>query len=209
MVTSSLDLLTIYFHHSLPSRCFSWRFPHSLCTDSFHFLRNLLNSGATDDRPITAFYHEKQNRSLDVEEELDRREGSQRKRKQDGTPVSELETASTTSAMESGHEVEGGETLMEVHGDNETTNTPDKQKNEEVCHSGVSASSSEQTGDPSAQTDPPDVSDMMQFSMDSPGGACVVSLTLMSMGLLSVHISIPNHMVVVDSSLVDNDVVKR
>uniref|UniRef100_A0A4W6DK61 Uncharacterized protein n=1 Tax=Lates calcarifer TaxID=8187 RepID=A0A4W6DK61_LATCA len=51
-------------------------------------------------------------------------------------------------------------------------------------------------------------SDQSVFSLDSPGGACVVSLSLMSLGLLSVHVSIPKQMVVVDSNLVDNDVVK-
>uniref|UniRef100_A0A3Q1HED5 B-block binding subunit of TFIIIC domain-containing protein n=1 Tax=Anabas testudineus TaxID=64144 RepID=A0A3Q1HED5_ANATE len=88
-------------------RCFSWRFPHSLCTDSFQFLRNLINNGTRDDR-----------------------------------------------------------------------------------------------------SDPPDVQDMLQVSLDSPGGACLVCLSLMSLGLLSVYISIPRQMVVVDSNLVDKDVAK-
>uniref|UniRef100_A0A8C4IB21 General transcription factor 3C polypeptide 1 n=1 Tax=Dicentrarchus labrax TaxID=13489 RepID=A0A8C4IB21_DICLA len=61
---------------------------------------------------------------------------------------------------------------------------------------------------PRASEEPPDVSDMMRFSMDSPGGACVVSLSLMTLGLLNVYISIPKPIVVVDSNLVDNDVVK-
>uniref|UniRef100_A0A3P8SQR0 Uncharacterized protein n=1 Tax=Amphiprion percula TaxID=161767 RepID=A0A3P8SQR0_AMPPE len=95
-------------------RCFSWRFPQSLCTDSFCFLRNLINNGRGDDSAATR-----------------------------------------------------------------------------------------------ASEGPPDVSDMLQFSLFSPGGACVVSLSLMSLGLLSVHLSIPKQMVVVDSSLVDNDVKSK
>uniref|UniRef100_A0A665SYE8 Uncharacterized protein n=1 Tax=Echeneis naucrates TaxID=173247 RepID=A0A665SYE8_ECHNA len=59
-----------------------------------------------------------------------------------------------------------------------------------------------------APEDPPDVLDMVQFSLDSPGGACMASLSLITLGLLSVHISIPKQMVVVDSNLVDNDAVK-
>uniref|UniRef100_A0A665SYB4 Uncharacterized protein n=1 Tax=Echeneis naucrates TaxID=173247 RepID=A0A665SYB4_ECHNA len=90
-------------------RCFSWRFPFLLCTDSFRFMRSLINNGTRDDRPLT---------------------------------------------------------------------------------------------------DPPDVLDMVQFSLDSPGGACMASLSLITLGLLSVHISIPKQMVVVDSNLVDNDAVK-
>uniref|UniRef100_A0A3B4ZLA2 General transcription factor IIIC subunit 1 n=1 Tax=Stegastes partitus TaxID=144197 RepID=A0A3B4ZLA2_9TELE len=59
-----------------------------------------------------------------------------------------------------------------------------------------------------ASEDPLDVSGMLQFSLFSPGGACVVCISLMSLGLLSVHLSIPKQMVVVDSSLVDNVVSK-
>ncbi|XP_077380152.1 general transcription factor 3C polypeptide 1 isoform X2 [Festucalex cinctus] len=55
------------------------------------------------------------------------------------------------------------------------------------------------------RADHPEHSGMTRFSMDSPGGACMVSLALMSLGLLSVHISIPKMMVVVDSNLVSND----
>lgn len=60
-----------------------------------------------------------------------------------------------------------------------------------------------------APEEAPDVSDMMPFSLDSPGGTCVASLSLMSLGMLNVHISIPKHIVVVDSNLVDTDTVKR
>lgn len=60
-----------------------------------------------------------------------------------------------------------------------------------------------------ASEGPPDVSDMLRFSLNSLGGACLVSLSLMSLGLLSVFVSIPKQIVVVDSNLVDNDVVKR
>ncbi|KAJ4944248.1 hypothetical protein JOQ06_012793, partial [Pogonophryne albipinna] len=42
-------------------RCFSWRFPNSLCTDSFRFLRSLINNGMSDDQPVTAFYNEPEN----------------------------------------------------------------------------------------------------------------------------------------------------
>ncbi|KAL4624441.1 general transcription factor 3C polypeptide 1 [Arapaima gigas] len=62
----------------------------------------------------------------------------------------------------------------------------------------------DQEGEQSAS----DPTDMVLFSLDSPGGACVASLSLMMMGLLSVELSIPEHIVVVDSTLVDNEVVK-
>uniref|UniRef100_A0A8D3BQY2 B-block binding subunit of TFIIIC domain-containing protein n=1 Tax=Scophthalmus maximus TaxID=52904 RepID=A0A8D3BQY2_SCOMX len=61
---------------------------------------------------------------------------------------------------------------------------------------------------PGASEEPPDVSDMLGFGMDSTGGACMASLSLMSLGLLNVFMSIPKRMVVVDSNLLDKDVVK-
>ncbi|XP_072568646.1 general transcription factor 3C polypeptide 1 [Paramormyrops kingsleyae] len=57
-------------------------------------------------------------------------------------------------------------------------------------------------GDP--QPDP----SMVLFSLDSPGGSCVACLSLMMLGWLTVEVSIPEHIVVVDSTMVDNEVVK-
>uniref|UniRef100_A0A8K9UUT8 B-block binding subunit of TFIIIC domain-containing protein n=1 Tax=Oncorhynchus mykiss TaxID=8022 RepID=A0A8K9UUT8_ONCMY len=48
---------------------------------------------------------------------------------------------------------------------------------------------------------------MLQFSLESPGGATLACLSLMTLGLLSVHVSIPEHIVVLDSTMVDNEVV--
>lgn len=223
----------VFFTNSFPLppyRCFSWRFPHSMCTESFHFLRNLINNGTRDDRPVTAFYHETENRSVNGEEEvLERkaglkREAEQSKGKEDDRLVSELEKTNTKSTKKGEDEVEGENKLTGVD-----MNKSDEQKNSEeilTAGSGDGPSSSEQTDDhlpreeqsgaeseasntaPSGSQDPPDVPDMLQFSMDSPGGACVLSLSLMSLGLLSVYLSIPKQMVVVDSNLVDKDVVK-
>uniref|UniRef100_A0A8D3C325 B-block binding subunit of TFIIIC domain-containing protein n=1 Tax=Scophthalmus maximus TaxID=52904 RepID=A0A8D3C325_SCOMX len=61
---------------------------------------------------------------------------------------------------------------------------------------------------PGASEEPPDVSDMLGFGMDSTGGACMASLSLMSLGLLNVFMSIPKRMVVVDSNLLDKDPLK-
>lgn len=107
---------------------------------------------------------------------------------------------------------------MNVNGEQ----TPGQRDSEDcsVVEAAEHPSSSEQTDDhpsktatsiaaPRASAEPPDVSDMLGFSLDSPGGACVVSLSLMTLGLLSVYISIPKQIVVVDSSMVKNDVVKK
>ncbi|XP_055763124.1 general transcription factor 3C polypeptide 1-like [Salvelinus fontinalis] len=48
----------------------------------------------------------------------------------------------------------------------------------------------------------------LQFPLESPGGATLACLSLMTLGLLSVHVSIPEHIVVLDSTMVDKDVVK-
>lgn len=50
--------------------------------------------------------------------------------------------------------------------------------------------------------------ELLQFPIDAPGGATACCLTLMTLGLLSVDVSIPQQIVVVDSSLMDNEVVK-
>ncbi|KAJ8364078.1 hypothetical protein SKAU_G00129090 [Synaphobranchus kaupii] len=51
-------------------------------------------------------------------------------------------------------------------------------------------------------------SDMALFPLDAPGGACVTSMSLMVMGLLSVELSIPEQIVLVDSTLVENEAIK-
>lgn len=199
-----------------------------------------MNNRTGDDRPVTAFYHETENRSQHGEEVMERRAGSERKKKQsegkeDGRTVSEPEVQQEKANSDSSKEgennqrkVEGEE--MEVNNEKtQATSKADEHKNPEDCFtagSGEDPSSREQTDDhlpkeeppgvastsnaaPPAPEEPPDVSDMLRFSLDSPGGACVVSLSLMSLGMLSVYMSIPKQMVVVDSNLVDNDVVKR
>ncbi|KAJ8391852.1 hypothetical protein AAFF_G00084680 [Aldrovandia affinis] len=59
-----------------------------------------------------------------------------------------------------------------------------------------------------SEPEPEPDSDMATFSLDATGGACVTSLSLLVMGLLSVELSIPEQIVVVDSTLVDNEVMK-
>lgn len=51
--------------------------------------------------------------------------------------------------------------------------------------------------------------DLVAFSLDSPGGHCVTALALFSLGLLSVDVRIPEQIVVVDSSMVESEVMKR
>ncbi len=59
------------------------------------------------------------------------------------------------------------------------------------------------------ETDEDETQGMLQLPMDAPGGASACCLTLITLGLLSVDVSIPQQIVVVDSTLMDSDVVKR
>ncbi|XP_010621796.1 general transcription factor 3C polypeptide 1 isoform X1 [Fukomys damarensis] len=49
---------------------------------------------------------------------------------------------------------------------------------------------------------------MVAFSMDGPGGHCATALTLWSLGLISVDVRIPEQILVVDSSMVESEVMK-
>ncbi|KAM3916587.1 general transcription factor 3C polypeptide 1 isoform 2-T2 [Leptodactylus fuscus] len=51
-------------------------------------------------------------------------------------------------------------------------------------------------------------SDMLVFPFDGPGGQCVTILSLLVLGLISVNVKIPDQIVVVDSTLVENEVMK-
>ncbi|XP_074866838.1 general transcription factor 3C polypeptide 1 isoform X2 [Carettochelys insculpta] len=53
-----------------------------------------------------------------------------------------------------------------------------------------------------------DSAGMLAFPMDGPGGHCVAVLSLFSMGLISVDVRIPDQIVVVDSTMVENEVIK-
>ncbi|XP_077094311.1 general transcription factor 3C polypeptide 1 isoform X3 [Siphateles boraxobius] len=61
---------------------------------------------------------------------------------------------------------------------------------------------------PGAEDEEAHTQGMLHFPMDAPGGASACCLTLMTLGLLTLDLSVPQQIVVVDSSLVDNEVVK-
>ncbi|NXA41538.1 TF3C1 factor, partial [Eudromia elegans] len=49
---------------------------------------------------------------------------------------------------------------------------------------------------------------IIAFPMDGPGGHCVAMLSLFALGLVSVNVRIPEQIVVVDSTMVENEVIK-
>lgn len=192
-------------------------------------MRKLITNGTGDERPAIAFYHESESRLQTGEEVCQRKTARKQKHRE-----SQIGTAGAESTDKVDHNqsiMQGEEKSLQSEKKIENTeekNTLDEQKNPECfpqSGTGDGSSSQEQMDDhPSkepgeaaaasdttarASQDVPDLSDMLEFPLSSPGGACVVSLSLMTLGLLSVHVSIPKQIVVVDSSLVDNDVVKR
>uniref|UniRef100_A0A8C5S921 Ral transcription factor IIIC subunit 1 n=1 Tax=Laticauda laticaudata TaxID=8630 RepID=A0A8C5S921_LATLA len=50
--------------------------------------------------------------------------------------------------------------------------------------------------------------EMVTFPLDGPGGYCSALLALFSLGLVSVDVAIPEQIVVVDSTMVENEVIK-
>ncbi|NWW83533.1 TF3C1 factor, partial [Climacteris rufus] len=50
--------------------------------------------------------------------------------------------------------------------------------------------------------------DMVAFPMDGPGGHCVAMLSLFALGLVAVNVRIPEQIIVVDSTMVDNEAIK-
>ncbi|XP_060116938.1 general transcription factor 3C polypeptide 1 [Heteronotia binoei] len=51
-------------------------------------------------------------------------------------------------------------------------------------------------------------SEMVPFPLDGPGGYCAAALALASLGLVAVDVTIPEQIVVVDSTMVENEVIK-
>ncbi|XP_056265529.1 general transcription factor 3C polypeptide 1-like isoform X2 [Pseudoliparis swirei] len=175
-------------------RCFSWRFPHLLCTESFRFLRDLIDNGTRDWLHNFDFVHETEKRSENGEEVMERKAGSEKKQRQgkEAEKLTEVNDGETGAASKEDEQKTSGDGLAaeDPPSGERTDDAPVKEE------------------PPPVSAEPPNVSDMLRFSMDSPGGACVASLSLMSLGLLSVSISIPKQMVVVDSTLVENNAVK-
>lgn len=161
-------------------RCFSWRFPHLLCTDAFQLLKSLKNN-PRDDRPMITFYHETESRTENREEVTETKPGCEKR-----------------AAQNRGKEA----------GSSEPDAQPERAKDGESDQRKEGGEHGAATERREAAKDPPDVAGMQWFPLDSPGGACMASLSLMSLGLLNVHLSIPKQMVLVDSNLVENDVVK-
>ncbi|XP_032419900.1 general transcription factor 3C polypeptide 1 [Xiphophorus hellerii] len=201
MLPMSFQMSQTYYRH------FAWRFPFSLCTDSFCFMRNLITRGPGVNRPATTFYHEPENRSQTGEDVCDRKTSKKAKHGSETEPQIQTAGAQSTDKVDNNQSVTRGEEKSR-ESEEKLENTEEKiQSDEQKDPSGDddASSSREQTDE---SPDAPDLSDMLQFPLSSPGGACLVSLSLMTLGRLSVHVSIPKQIVVVDSSLVDNEVVK-
>lgn len=189
-------------------RSFSTRFPHSLFTDSFRFLKTLKNGKTDDRRQIIEFYIETSNRLENGEEmvETGKESGISKAQNVVGGTGRGAKTTVNESAEE--EEKQKGEKNPEGRLPPDPAEAPltTELEGERLPKAAAAAASNAAAEAPEEALG---VSDMVPFSLDSPGGTCVASLSLMSLGMLNVHLSIPKHIVVVDSNLVDTDTVKR
>ncbi|XP_029595696.1 general transcription factor IIIC subunit 1 [Salmo trutta] len=186
-------------------RCFTWRLPTGLCTEVFDFMQALSRNGTGDNHPSTAFIHEG--------EEKKKRESMEKERGEERRGEEEREQYEDMEAEERGKNTENE--------DKAAQNQAEEQVSSFTIH-GVESTSRDpascrltQTEEPESGTAPGlgpslplDLTEMLQFPLESPGGATLACLSLMTLGLLSVHVSIPEHIVVLDSTMVDNEVVK-
>ncbi|KAM6972435.1 general transcription factor 3C polypeptide 1 [Aplochiton taeniatus] len=246
-------------------KIFTWRFPVALCTDVFDFVETLKGAGAAEDRAVSTFHNEKEERpgvmrerrgeateerqkKRKLEEEAARKDGEQQGEEAAGEKRKDDEDEATGEPQKADTEMEDVEVPAEEDppgdadrdqrkGDEEQSGPGtdvDAQEGTQRTERAMEPSEEGSRGEPSTrdQTEGPlpderqsgsgtepgpappaseelqDVSDMLLLSLDTLGGTCVACLSLMTLGRLAVHISIPKQIVVVDSTLVDNDVVK-
>ncbi|XP_052356423.1 general transcription factor 3C polypeptide 1-like [Oncorhynchus keta] len=201
-------------------RCFTWRLPTGLCTEVFDFMQALSENGTGDNHPSTVFIHEGKEKWESMERGevgMERGEERSEKNKERGEEEREKEKDEDMETEDRGKNTEN----EEENEDNAAHNQAEEQVSSFTVH-GVESTSGGPASCPLTQTEEPesgtapgldrslplDLTEMLQFSLESPGGATLACLSLMTLGLLSVHVSIPEHIVVLDSTMVDNEVVK-
>ncbi|XP_045075716.1 general transcription factor 3C polypeptide 1-like, partial [Coregonus clupeaformis] len=197
-------------------RCFTWRLPTGLCTEVFDFMQGLRENGTGDNHPTTVFIHEGQEKEM----EKKRRESLEKERGEES-----LEKERKERGEESLKKERGEESLEKERVEEDNTAHNQNQEEEQLLSftiHGAESTSKDPASRPLPQTEQPesgtapgldpslplDIQEMLQFPLESPGGATLACLSLMTLGLLSVHVSIPEHIVVLDSTMVDNEVVK-
>ncbi|XP_062304643.1 general transcription factor 3C polypeptide 1-like isoform X1 [Osmerus eperlanus] len=196
-------------------RCFAWRFPAALCSEAFHFLETLRDNKTTDHRPMTSFHNKTVDRGSGERLEEERME---EERDQGRT-----ERTCEVKGGEAGGGAGGGGGAGEGDENTDPENTgktPEAPNDPETSRDDAPPQPSlPQTelpvpgpapaAGPVESLEPPDEEGMLQFPVGAAGGAVLACLSLMTLGMLSVSVGIPKHIVVVDSSLVDTDSVKR
>uniref|UniRef100_A0AAZ3QDY1 Uncharacterized protein n=1 Tax=Oncorhynchus tshawytscha TaxID=74940 RepID=A0AAZ3QDY1_ONCTS len=187
-------------------RCFTWRLPTGLCTEVFDFMQALSENGTGDNHPSTVFIHE--GKEKEKRESMERGEVGMERGAVEREKDEDMETEDRGKNTENEH--------LEENEDNAAHNQAEEQVSSFTVH-GVESTSGDPASCPLTHTEEPelgldpslplDLTEMLQFSLESPGGATLACLSLMTLGLLSVHVSIPEHIVVLDSTMVDNEVV--
>ncbi|XP_046898267.1 general transcription factor 3C polypeptide 1-like [Hypomesus transpacificus] len=183
-------------------RCFAWRFPATLCSEAFQFLEALRENKTTDHQPMTSFHNKTVDRGSG--ERLEEEERMEEERDQGGTERQCKEEEEEEEEEERGDE----NTEPEAPNDSETSRD-DPPPQPSLPQTELPVLGQAPATGPLESLEPPDEEGMLQFPAGAAGGAVLACLSLMTLGMLSVSVGIPKHIVVVDSSLVDTDSVKR
>lgn len=172
-----------------------------------------MDIGKGDTQPVLTFYNETEKRSASGEEEVRRpKNKQQREENVDGAAARDPDVRPEEAAAA---EKRGEEGDVDVDGEVDKDEgghrrKMDENQTETVSREGLSGEDKDSKTEEAFSQNLPDLLDMMlRFPTEAPGGFCMAAVSLMSVGLLNVYLSIPKQMVVVDSNLVDKDLVKR
>ncbi|XP_072514014.1 general transcription factor 3C polypeptide 1 isoform X2 [Salminus brasiliensis] len=181
-------------------RYFTWRFPSTLCNELYDLLEALRQKGVVD-RPNSF--------SFQQEKEVEKARQEMKEKTGEGEKKDDSQNAERRKEVE----VDAGRRLSRGDGhqrENSAVDPPVPPGDVKDSAGDAFLAPLDDAKGPAVDplASPDDVEDMLTFPIDAPGGASLCCLSLMTLGLLTVDVSIPQQVVVVDSTLVDNEVVK-
>ncbi|KAG9262891.1 general transcription factor 3C polypeptide 1 [Astyanax mexicanus] len=195
-------------------RYFTWRFPSTLCNELYDLLEALREKGGVD-RPNTFSFQRDKEAETDEGRLQSKGDGLQ----QDNAPLEPLaplgdrkDSVLAPVAPPDDEKDSGTVGVVPPGGVEHSAVDPEAPPGnvEDSVGDALLPPIEDPLNDVAMDplTPPTDMDDMLTFHIDAPGGASLCCLSLMTLGLLTVDVSIPQQVVVVDSTLVDNDVVK-
>ncbi|XP_062389121.1 general transcription factor 3C polypeptide 1 [Sardina pilchardus] len=192
-------------------KVFTWRFPAAMFTEAYDHLEKLIQAGGVD-QPNAIYVQPK-------ESEQEKERAGEEEAAAAVAEVKKRAEEEKDKQMETEEEDE-----MRKEGADPPADTQEKAPSETPGgasltpgpESGSGSGSGAPRQPPSENPSQPDMllsaenlEGMALFPLDAPGGACMACLSLITLGLLAVDVSIPEQIVVVDSNMLDSEVVKR